>query len=142
GALRQADRDTRGMAREVLPRGHRTHASVVAQLAVGCRQEVHALEPPVTEQLGIERRDDDLFCAPAPLRLLGRDTGEQVREMTAMLTDPAERRGGFVRPLRPQIHVGTGHAPKLEPAGPADLVELEIPLVARVAVMAAPDLHG
>src|SRR5947209_3440437 len=77
--------------------------------------------------------------AALPL-LRGRDARQQRREMTAMLTHPAERRGGLVSPLRSEIHVGAGHAPQLEPAGPADLVELEVPLVARVAMVAAPDL--
>src|SRR5205807_9320972 len=122
-----------------LRRGHRTHAGMMAQLAIGRREEVHALEPPVTEQLRIERRDDDP-CSRATPPLLGRDAGEQVRGMTAMLADPAERGRGPVRPSPTQIRVGSRHPPELAPARPAALAEHEVPLSAPVALPAAPGL--
>src|SRR2546422_529218 len=78
---------------------------------------------------------------PPPPPLLGRDPRQKVRKGAAIPPPPPERGGGLVRPLRPQIYVGARPPPQLQPAGPADLVELEIPLVARIAVVAAPDLH-
>ena len=50
------------------------------QRAVHVSQEIGSFEPPVTEELGVERCDDDAF---AVLRLTGGDVGEQVCEMSA-----------------------------------------------------------
>src|SRR5207249_10652444 len=100
-----------------------------------------ALERRVPERLGVDRCDDDA-SARRPSRCgLGRDFAEQVREVARMASRPAARGGGIVRALRAQIDVGSRHPPQLETAGPAYLLEIEVPLVAGVALVAAPDLH-
>src|SRR5205085_10151977 len=96
------------------------------------------LEPPMSEQLGVERRDDD---SRAVLLLLLRDALEQVGEVRRVTLHTVERRVRLIRTLRAQVDVAAAHAPQLQTARPADLVEFEVPLVARVALVAAPDLH-
>ena len=53
---------------------------------------------------------------------------------------PRPRRGSYGC-LGAEVDAGPGHPPELEPAGPADLVELEIRAVAGIALVAAPHLH-
>src|SRR5438105_12042562 len=77
----------------------------------------------------------------AALLLLLRDALEQVGEVRRVTLHTVERRVRLVRTLRSQVDVAAAHAPQLQAARPADLVELEVPLVARVALVAAPDLH-
>src|SRR2546427_2823549 len=55
---------------------------------------------------------------------------------------PLVRRRRLVRTFAAQVHVRAGDAPQLQAAGPTDLVKLEVPLVAGVALVPAPDLHG
>src|SRR3989441_2137390 len=64
-----------------------------------------------------------------------------MHEVGGMLFRPLVRHRRLVGALPAQVHVRTAHAPQLQAAGPADLVELEVPLVARVALVPAPDLH-
>src|SRR5207253_5131212 len=109
----------------------------VAQCALRRGQEVRPLEPPVTEQLGIERRPDN----PAPVGLL-REGLEQMNEMGGMPPRPLVRHRRLVGAFPAQVYVRAADAPQLEAARPADLVELEVPFVARVALVPAPDLHG
>src|SRR5881296_1487229 len=52
-----------------------------------------------------------------------------------------ERGPRVVGALGAEVYVSAAHPPQLEAARPADLVELEIRFVARVAVVPAPDLR-
>src|SRR5437667_9529323 len=48
----------------------------------------------------------------------------------------------LVGALGAEVYAPAAHPPQLEAARPADLVELEVRFVARVAVVPAPDLRG
>src|SRR3989442_748 len=63
-------------------------------------------------------------------------------EVGGMPHRPLVRDGRLVRALAAQVHVRAADAPELQAAGPPDLVKLEVPLVAGVALVSAPDLHG
>src|SRR2546430_14656358 len=121
-----------------MPRRHHGAHTLAAQRAISRGEEVRSLEPPVSEQLGVERRYDATGAVPS---LLLRDALEQVGEMRCVICRAIERCARLVRTLRAQVDVGSAHAPELQAARPADLVELEVPLVARVALVPAPDLH-
>ena len=98
-----------------------------------------AFEPPVTEELGIERRDDD---APAPLALAGRDAGGSPAKCSACsCTCRAGPRRGRRAPCRRDPRCRQS-PPELESPGPAHLVELEVGAVAGPAMEPAPYLHG
>src|SRR2546426_5319791 len=72
------------MVRQVLRRRRRADAGMVAQLAVHRGQEIHALEPPVTEQLRVERCDDDAGSfRPSRCGRRG-DFGQQDRKSTRL----------------------------------------------------------
>src|SRR5207245_11469515 len=101
---------------------------------------VRPLEPPVPEQLGIERRHDN-GVSLAVCTLFHRDALEQLREVRGVPPCPLERGRRLVGALRAQVHVSAADAPQLETARPADLMELEVPFVAGVAVVPAPDLR-
>ena len=62
-----------------------------AQRAVDVAKEVGALEPPVPEQLGVERRHD--HAVPA-LALGLRDPAQQPGEMIGVTARAVERRAG------------------------------------------------
>ena len=101
-------------------------------------RNIGSLEPPVTEELGVE---GCYHHALAILRLTGGDVGEQVCKMIGV---PAGAIRGGVRVvglLLAQVDAGPAHPPELESAGPAHLVEFEVPLVAGIALEPAPDLH-
>src|SRR3989454_1181796 len=132
------------MGREMLRPRDRAYPRLrtTAQLAVRSGEEVRPLEPPVPEQLGIERRHDDGVSPPlAVCTLLHRDAFEQLREVRGVTPRPLERGRRLVGALRAEVHVGTADAPQLEAARPADLMELQVPFVAGVAVVPAPDLR-
>src|SRR3989454_6594202 len=74
--------------------------------------------------------------------LLHRDALEELDEVGRVTPGALERGRGLVGALGAEVHVPTAHAPQLEATRPADLVELEVPFVARVAVVPAPDLRG
>ncbi len=113
-------------------------AKVVSQSAVDRGEPVGALEPPVPEELGIERGDDDL----APLvALAGGDLRKELREMIGVAAGAIDRGFPVVGLLGAEIHVAAGHPPELEAAGPAHLVELEVHPVAGIALEPAPHLH-
>src|SRR5881275_1808567 len=120
-----------------MPRRHHGAHTLTAQRAISRGEKVRSLEPPVSEQLGVERRDDD---TGAVLPLLLRDALQQVGEMRRVICRAIERCARLVRSLRAQVDVGSAHPPQLQTARPADLVELEVRLVAGVALMPAPDL--
>src|SRR5256885_6185227 len=140
--LFRSQRRAGGVSLEVLRRGHRadTVLTGAAQRAVRRGQEIGTLEPPVPEQLRIEWRHDDAF--PSPVGLLLRQALEEMNEVGGMPHRPLVRRRRLVRTFAAQVHVRAGDAPQLQAAGPTDLVKLEVPLVAGVALVPAPDLHG
>src|SRR2546430_7509861 len=97
------------MRLEVLRRHYGAH-TLAAQRAIGRGQEVRSLEPPVSEQLGVEGRDDDSRAVPS---LLLRDAVEQVGEVRRVTRHAVERRARLVWALRAQVNVGAAHAPQL-----------------------------
>ena len=116
----------------------RSHLGPSVQRAVDVLQEVGPLEPPVPEQLSVERGHDH---AVPPLRLATGDRAEQSGEVVRVSARVVERQPGIVRLLGAEIHAGTAHSPELEAAGPAHLVELEVDTVAGIAFESAPHLH-
>src|SRR2546429_2724767 len=62
--------------------------------------------------------------------------------MRCVICRAIERCARLVRSLRAQVDVGSAHTPQLQTARPADLVELEVPFVAWIPLVPAPDLHG
>src|SRR6266542_4140006 len=64
-----------------------------------------------------------------------------MNEVGGMPLRPLVRHRWLVGTLPAQVHVRAADAPELEAARPADLVELEVPFVAGVALVPAPDLH-
>jgi hypothetical protein len=93
----------------------------------------------VSEELGIERGDD--HAGRSSGLLVCGDPSDEVGKVSPVVTDLAEGGSRFVGALRPKVHIRTRHAPQLQATGPTDLVELEVPLVAWVAVVPTPDLH-
>src|SRR6266853_132668 len=73
-------------------------------------QEVRPLEPPVPEQLGIERRHDNAVR----VGLLLREAVEQMNEVGGMLLRPLMGHRRLVRALPAQVDVRTAHAPQLQ----------------------------
>src|SRR2546422_866743 len=65
-----------------------------------------------------------------------------MNKVGSMSPRPLVRDRRLVRAFPAQVYVRAADAPQLEAPRPADLVELEVPLVARVALVPAPDLHG
>ena len=58
---------------------------LLPQRAIHVGQKFRTLEPPVPEQLSVERRRDYTL---AVLGLAGRDSGEQMREMIGVTASP------------------------------------------------------
>src|SRR3989449_7229147 len=65
-----------------------------------------------------------------------------MNKVGSMSPRPLVRDRRLVRAFPAQVYVRAADAPELEAARPADLVDLEVPFVARVALVPAPDLHG
>src|SRR4029077_19701179 len=131
GACRKTD----GCASRVL--GHMARprdgsdVGLPGQLAVDVAQEVGALEPPVSEELGIERDRDHAIGTG---RVGRRDPAEERSEVPGVSVGLAPRDPRIVPLLAPEIDAVARPPPELEPAGPADLVELEILAGAGIAV--------
>jgi hypothetical protein len=92
------------------------------------------LEPPVAEQLGVERRADDAAAHAV-------EPGDQAHEVLGLLVRPF---AGVVRPVDELVaDVGglAGDPPEAQPGGPMTLVEVEEGAVARIAALARPDLR-
>src|SRR5690349_19510239 len=93
----------------------------------------------MSEQLCVEGRRDP---AGAVRSLAARDGTEQVGEVRCVLRGALGRGSRLVRALVAEIDVRPAHTPELQPARPADLVELEVPLVAGIPLVTAPNLGG
>src|SRR5438093_7082534 len=65
-----------------------------------------------------------------------------MNEVGGMPHYPLVRRRRLVRTFAAQVDVRAADTPELQAAGTTDLVKLEVPLVAGVALVSAPDLHG
>ena len=116
-----------------------TRRAAAGERAVHVAEKVGALEPPVPEELGVERRHDH---ALAVLRLARPRCRPSSRaKCSACPRARAAAALGVVGLLVAQVDAGAGHPPELEAAGPAHLVELEIRTVAGIALEPAPDLH-
>src|SRR5689334_9817048 len=87
-----------------------------SELPVDVAKEVDALEPPVTEQLGVERRHDQVALGALC------ELTEQRGIMRGMAMAPGARDVRVVRLLQPEIEIRVGHPPELESAGKANLV--------------------
>src|SRR6266550_6773696 len=99
----------------------RLHIRRVGETAVDLAEKIRTLEPPVTEQLGVERRDHDVARLPVLadfLRIGQRNTAEQLHEMCCVVGRTAARNGWVIRLLLAEVDAVAGHAPKLEPARP------------------------
>ena len=119
------------------------YVRVVIEGAVHGAEKIRSLEPPVTEQLGVERRHDDGASAgTVALRLVSRDSIEQVDKVFAVVARPPPSRRRVVRLLVAEVDVIPRHTPELESARPADFVELEVRPVSRVPAVTTPDLCG
>src|SRR6185503_19019996 len=103
------------------------------------REKIDALKPPVAEQLGVERGRHNRVGARAPAR---RRLAQHAGKMSGVIARAAQRRLRVVLLLGAEIHAGTGDAPEPESVRPANLVELEVPFVAGIALITAPDLLG
>ena len=115
GAGGHRDRLACGVLGEVARGGDGPHPALLArERAVDPAEAFGAFEPPVTEELGIERRDDD---APATLALAGRDAGEQSGEVFRMLLRARAGLVGVVGLLVAEIHAAAGHRQSLSPPG-------------------------
>src|SRR3954468_18323643 len=128
GMTAQVARSGRGMYLRLLPRESAVHVS----------QKFRTLEPPVTEELGVERRHHDGVAVGG---LSSGNAGEEMGEVLRVPSSPVGGCLGIVGLLLSQIHVAAGDSPELEPTGPAHLVEFQIPLVSRVTFEPAPYLH-
>src|SRR5512134_3012211 len=126
------------MPGDVLARGDGPNRAPAAEVPVEAPEEVETFEPPVAEQFRIERRDDDAAGRAGPA---AGDPGEQAGEMGRVAGGPVSRHWGLVGTLVPEVRPGSGDPPELEATRPADLVELQVPLVARVPLLAAPYLE-
>src|SRR5207245_9394836 len=97
---------------------------------------------PVPNRRGGDGRHDAAFTALCPCARPHRDALEELDEVGGMAPGALERGRRLVGALGAEVHAPTAHPPQLEAARPADLVELEVGFVARVAVVPAPDLRG
>src|SRR3982751_6097559 len=109
---------------------HRPNVWLVAQRAVDVAEELWALVPPVAEQLGVEGGHHD---ATSLYRMSRGDGREQAREVSAVRGRHRARGQWVVRFLLAEVDGIAGDAPQPEPAGPPNLVELEIAPVAGIA---------
>src|SRR3989449_11428106 len=100
------------MGREMLRPRDRAYPRLrtTAQLAVRRGQEVRPLEPPVPEQLGVERRHDD---AVSVSRLLPAEALEQMHEVGGVPPRPLVRDRRLVRAFPAQVYVRAADAPQL-----------------------------
>src|SRR6266850_3577790 len=122
---------------EMLPRRHRGQGSLSRQLAIDLAEEIDSLEPPVAEQLRVERDRDEgglggrggragrgaAAATSSGFAFGGRDAIQQGHEMPRVISGSLPRPRGVVRLLVAQVRTGGAHSPVLEAAGPADLVE-------------------
>ena len=101
--------------------------------------ELDPLVPPVSEQLGIERRHDDRFARGTGSH---RVAPKHPVHVAGMAPRPRSRDVGLVRLLEPEIRLRMRDAPELESAGEPDLVKLEVAPVPREPTVTTPDLPG
>jgi hypothetical protein len=125
---------------EVSGTGGEGDASVVVMEDAGDGFEpLDALEPPVPEELGVERRAED--GRNGVIEAGREDLVDEIDEVRGVLADTRRGDRGNVGLLVSHVHTGTGDAPVAMTAGPALLVEVEIVLVAGIAGVAGPDLQ-
>src|SRR5436190_4226724 len=126
------------VTRDVLAGRHRPHA-IRREPAIDVSEKIDAFEPPVPKELRVEGGGHDAvtrLAAGAHRRGFSEDTGKMVRVGTG---------GGLcslwvVLSFGAEVDLRPCHAPQPQAVGPANLVELEIPLVAGIALRTAPDL--
>ena len=136
GAGRQAEDDGSRRGRERLGGRARHDALVPGKPGEDRLEEVHALEPPVAEQLEVEHRDDDRRVAVGQ----GRRAFEQLDEVVGVRREGAGDGGALVRELVAEVEARVRDAPVAVAARGALLVELEVAPVAGIADLAGPDL--
>src|SRR5258705_553370 len=122
----------------------RLHVRRFGETAIDLAEKIRALEPPMTEQLGVERRDHDvarLAVLADFLRIGQRDTAEQLHEVGCVVGGTAACRGWVIRLLLAEVDAVARHAPELEAARPANLMEFQVGAVPRVSSVAAPHLE-
>src|SRR5687768_12935176 len=108
-------------------------------MAVQIGDELDPFVPPVSEQLGIERRHDDRFARGARSH---RVAPQHPVHVAGMAPGPGPRDVGLVRLLEPEIRLWMSDPPELESAGEPDLVKFEVAAVPGEPAVATPDLPG
>src|SRR6266550_543338 len=122
----------------------RLHVRRVGKTAVDLAEKIRALEPPVTEQLGVEWRDHDVARLPVLadfLRIGQRDTAEQLHEVGCVVGRTPARGGWVIRLLVAEVDVVARDAPQLEAARPPNLMEFQVGAVPGVSSVATPHLE-
>ena len=120
---------------------HGAHA-VARESPIQRREKIDTLEPPMSEQFRVERRGHYRQRRPgrmSPLDVLGRFV-QHADEVIRMTGDRGAGGRRVVPLLAAQVHRASSHPPQSQAVGPADFVELEVPLIAGIALGARPDL--
>src|SRR5437867_3597637 len=138
-AFGQGERRPRLHRRQRLAERRRRHGGAARHLAGDLLEPERALEPPVAEELGVVGRADDGRPGGAGRGERGRHELDEVAGLEAHLLR-GER--GVVGDLAAEVAGAVRDAPEAQPAGEVLLVELEVRVVPRIAVLAAPDLEG
>src|SRR5687767_937167 len=137
-ACTQIQRNVGARVVEMRGCGQRTNSALQIDLPVELFDEINSLEPPVPEQLGVERSCDQL--CPLTLHSVSNAT-DQSCEMLRMTLDLSAGLLRLVRKLVSKAGSFRGDTPQLEPARIANLVELQVCSVARVAAVSRPQLQ-
>src|SRR5206468_12291421 len=89
---------------KMVARGGRMYVRVVIEGAVHGAEKIWSLEPPVTEQLGVERRHDDgAGASTVALRLVSRDSTAQEETVLGVTARPPPPRRWVVGLLVAEI---------------------------------------
>ena len=115
---------------------HRDDARAFRQLREDPLEELHPLEPPVSEELEVEHRHDGRRLAAGERR----DPLEEPDEVVRVRLERFEGLPGLPRELLAEAEAVVRDAPVAVAARRPPLVELEVTPVARVADLSRPDL--
>src|SRR5579872_360623 len=114
--------------------------------ALGREAAEHVIEPggtlvpPVSEQLGVERTAEDAGL-PCLVRMAREHAADECREVGRVRARPFPGPLRHVDLLVGEVALRMRDPPEPEPAGKVALVKLEVPLVARIPRVPAPDLE-
>ncbi|MNK89779.1 hypothetical protein D3C87_1097990 [compost metagenome] len=102
-------------------------------------QPLHAFEPPMPEELGIEGNGDEPLTVMMKL-VLAKHVREHPGIVAGMVAGPQQRRPRVVDGLIGEVHALATQAPILKPRLLVLLVKLPVERVPRIAVFRRPDL--